>query len=491
MALARTGTPSQVDGGGGDGSTSVTVPGDCTLVLAFWDHWDDNDDTTLASLSIDGDPFTIETQLAEGWATDASGVGVATLANPSTGSQTFAWAWSSGGARTEGGVITLVYLTGSGEIRDTAVDSEDGTDQVQVTLDTETTDLLIVYASCWTGGGPAVIVGATTTFINDATDNAREWDIAEVAASATSTTVTMTGESYSAMAAISLFESGGGTEFTEDVSGAITPTGSLVRETAKKPAGSLSAAGAIDLATAKVLAGSIAPAGALSLLKKQPLSLSGELAPAGSLSLVKKQPLSLAGEIEPTGALVRKTGKALAGALAPVGTLIRLTRKLLAGALTPAGEVDPQLDEGGQEIAPSGEIAPAGDLNLDTGKVLAGSLTPAGTLTQETAKKLAGSLAPAGALDLKIGKLLGGTITPAGARIRLDITKYLAGAIAPAGTLTRVGGEETGLVPIACDTLTPTAVSADEFTLALVSDDSFSPDADSADDFTLTPLTID
>jgi hypothetical protein len=200
----RTGAASQVDGSGGNGSTGVTVPADCTLVVAFFSSWDGNSGATVSALSLNGTPLVIAAQLADGHVTDANMVGVASLASPPTGTPTFAWTYSAGGARSEGGEIILVYVKDDDGLRDGGVDSDEGGNAVAVTLDTETDDLLLVFAESIDGGGPPVITGATTTFIDDAALNSHEYDVGEVAPGAVSTTVNMTGESYSAMACASV-----------------------------------------------------------------------------------------------------------------------------------------------------------------------------------------------------------------------------------------------------------------------------------------------
>lgn len=210
MAGTRTGTAAQIDMSAGDGSTTVTVPADATAVVAFWSHWDGNAGSTLSSLTLNGAGFTIQSQIAEGISADDPGVGVATLVNPSTGSQTVAWTWSAGGARAEGGELVLVWVKGvntSDLVRAAGTDSGTASDNVAVTIASETTDLLLAFAQSFSTGTP-VLDG--TLFINDAALNSQDYDASEVTPSATSTTVNMTGESYSSMAAITLKEAAAG-----------------------------------------------------------------------------------------------------------------------------------------------------------------------------------------------------------------------------------------------------------------------------------------
>lgn len=206
MPAVRTGTPSQVDASGGNGSTSVTVPTDATAVVAFWAHWDGNAGSILSSLTLDSVAFTIHEQLAEGAVSNENGVGVATLVSPATGSRTLAWTWSAGGARSEGGEIILVYVKGvnlADPVRDTALDAAEATDNVSVTLTTQSTDLVLAFGERFTGGNPAL---DGTVFINNATLNSHVYDVSQVTAGASSTTIAMTNESWSCMAGIALKE---------------------------------------------------------------------------------------------------------------------------------------------------------------------------------------------------------------------------------------------------------------------------------------------
>ena len=205
----RTGTASQDDASAGNGSTSVTVPADATAVVAFWSHFDGNGGSTLSGLTLNGVSFfPADSQLAEGATADESGVGVASLASPATGSQTLAWTWSAGAARAEGGEIVLVYVKDvdiADLVRAAATDAQISTDNCSVNVASEATDLLLAFAQDFNEGTPdddPALDG--TVFINDALLNLHSYDVSEVTPGAGSTTVNMTGEAFSAMAAVTL-----------------------------------------------------------------------------------------------------------------------------------------------------------------------------------------------------------------------------------------------------------------------------------------------
>lgn len=210
----RTGTPSQVNASAGNGSTSVTVPAGANGAIAFWAHWDGDGGSTLATLTLGGNAFTARSQIAEGFVGGESGVGVASLASlPAAGSQTLAWTWSAGAARSEGGEIVVVWIADmnvSDPFRDAKTDSGTGSGNVTVTVTTDVSDLLIAFAQRFAGGNPAL---DGTVFIDNATVNSETYDVSEVTPGAGSTVINMTGEDYSSMAAISLKSAGGGGGF--------------------------------------------------------------------------------------------------------------------------------------------------------------------------------------------------------------------------------------------------------------------------------------
>jgi hypothetical protein len=183
----------------------------------------------------------------------------------------------------------------------------------------------------------------------------------------------------------------GGTTFFQTVTGALSPSGSLQRETRKTLAGATSPTGALARQVQKALGGSVSPAGALA----------------------RQVQKVLGGSVSPAGALSRSISKTLAGAVSPAGNVLKQVAKTLTGAVSPTGA-------------------------LSSTKVvlitLAGALSPAGALARQAQKALGGSMSPAGALARSISKTVAGNVSPAGSLIKL-ITKSFAGAVSPAGTV--------------------------------------------------------
>lgn len=112
-----------------------------------------------------------------------------------------------------------------------------------------------------------------------------------------------------------------GTTYNQTISGAITPTGALVKATTKKTAGSTAPFGALRKTTTRALTGSVALAGALVSSYTYIKALAGSLAPAGAL--ITQRVKFLSGSVGTTGALAKTTFKTLAGALTPVGSVAR------------------------------------------------------------------------------------------------------------------------------------------------------------------------
>jgi hypothetical protein len=190
------------------------VPADAECAVAFWTHFDDNG-STLATLTLGGNSFfatAFDFQLSViDAATAEPGGGVAFLDDiPGTGTQTLAWTWSNGGARTEGGGIFVVWVKGQDAttpVRDLDANQGQSSDTTNVTIDSNATDLVLAMGMA-TGVDPGL---NGTVFINSAVINSEDYDLSQITAGASSTTAQNTSHNYSVTAAISLIvEDGGG-----------------------------------------------------------------------------------------------------------------------------------------------------------------------------------------------------------------------------------------------------------------------------------------
>ena len=220
MAATVTGS-NVIDASGGNGNTGATidVPATTMLAIAFWSHWDNNGGSTLSGLTHNGASFTLQ-QLSEGAVSDENGIGVGYLLNPTVAdNQTIAWTWSAGGARAEGGEIVVVWVTGAHAtvpIRDRDNTAATDTTDVSLTIDSSTTDLILAFCQNYVTGGPPVAdtTGSSeSTFIDNGATNNHEYDVRSAVGAVTSTGISMTGEYYSSMSAVSIIVADAGGTF--------------------------------------------------------------------------------------------------------------------------------------------------------------------------------------------------------------------------------------------------------------------------------------
>lgn len=203
----RTGTASQVDASAASGSVSVTVPADATGAVAFWSHFDGVvGGSTLSTLTLGGKSFTTQAEQGENAVSGESGVGVAVVTGlPGTGSQTLAWAWSAGGARSEGGGLFIVWIKDvdqSTPVRNATVNAQiGGPSAISTAVTSDPADLVLAMCQSFTGTNPTV---DGTVFINNVAVNSEVYDVSQPTTGAgASTTVNGNGD-YATIAAVSL-----------------------------------------------------------------------------------------------------------------------------------------------------------------------------------------------------------------------------------------------------------------------------------------------
>ena len=180
-----------------------------------------------------------------------------------------------------------------------------------------------------------------------------------------------------------------GPDYTQDIDGAMTPAGALVRQANKQAAGGITPVGALARQATKKPAGGLTPVGVMHLTLSR--ILAGAIEPTGTMLRVTiKQP---GGAIEPAGALVKQAQKVLAGSMASGGSLLSQAQKTLAGSITPTGQA---IKETVKILI--GGLTPAAAIQASRTyfQIVAGSLTPAGVLVRQTAIMLAGALQPVG-----------------------------------------------------------------------------------------------
>lgn len=243
----------------------------------------------------------------------------------------------------------------------------------------------------------------------------------------------------------------GGTLFTVDVGGSITPAGALTKDVSVRKAGSITGTGALSKLVSKPLAGSSTPTGALLKLVGKPLA--GSATPSGVLAKVTAKTLTgsstasgalaklvaktFTGSSTATGGLTKLVGKLLSGSITPTGslTVLKVILRTFTGSITPAGTL---LKQVGKQLG--GSVTPTGSLLRSTSKGLAGTLTPSGVLLKSTAKGLAGSITSSGTVKRLVAKAVGGSVAPSGTLAKL-VGKSLVGSVTPAGSLLKFIGK--------------------------------------------------
>ena len=221
----------------------------------------------------------------------------------------------------------------------------------------------------------------------------------------------------------------GGSSYNQNVSGSVTPAGTLAKQTGKPVSGSVAPSGLTVRSIATSLTGAIAGAG--SLIRSGARSLAGALTPSGAVAALRIVMLSLSGSLTPAGSLLRSSAKTLSGAVASAGAVAQQAQKIIGGTITPAGNVLRSL-----ALQLAGSIAAAGSVVKSVSLSFAGSVSSAGTLVRESLKALAGSIASSGAIQALRSVLLSlaGSLTPSGI-IANTAQKVLSGSVGLAGTL--------------------------------------------------------
>lgn len=163
-------------------------------------------------------------------------------------------------------------------------------------------------------------------------------------------------------------------------------------------------------------------------------TVTGSITPSGSLTRTISKALS--GAVTATGTITRTIRKALGGAVAASGAVTKTISKAFSGAITAAGTVTERLVV---TLALSGSITATGSLSRTIRKLAAGSITAVGALTKKTSKALSGTVTATGALTKKVSKTLVGAITATGSLAELMIvTLATAGSITAAGVVSGV-----------------------------------------------------
>lgn len=223
----------------------------------------------------------------------------------------------------------------------------------------------------------------------------------------------------------------GGTTYTQSVSGSITPTGALLKQTGKSLSGSVSTiSGTLSKSTSKNFSGSITPTGGLT--KQASIFLSGAVSTIeGAVEGIKIALISISGSITPSGSITKSVNKNVSGGVSPSGDLSKHTSKSFSGNVTPSGDVSKQTSK-----SFSGNVNTSGALLKSVQKVVSGSVSSIiGVLTKQTNKSLSGSVSPIGAVSKSTSKILSGIIS--------SIVGVLTSLFSPAASAPQAGHGES------------------------------------------------
>lgn len=176
------------------------------------------------------------------------------------------------------------------------------------------------------------------------------------------------------------------------------------------------------------------------------LDLTGSL--SLSAALTRNTAVAKSATLTLTAALAKTTDAARVGTLTPSGSLTRAVGQGLTGTLTPTGSLG---KSGGKPL--SGTAALSGAATNASGKGLSGTCSPSGSLAKETGKPLTGSIALSGSFSALKSVLISltGALSLAGSLSRA-IAKALSAALSLAGLLTK-SSDSDGARPLIHDFL--------------------------------------
>lgn len=201
-----------------------------------------------------------------------------------------------------------------------------------------------------------------------------------------------------------------GTQYEQSAGGAMTPSGSIVRNGLKALSGSMAQAGTISKLASKLFAGGLTPAGTDT--KTTAKAGSGALTPSGEMTNAAIFARVLNGTLTPSSALLLLTSKTAIGAIAPAGNTSRMTSKSMSGSIASVGEMIKTIV---YTVILSGTLAIGGALARLTGKNTAGTLPASGTLARSIDKYMVGTIAASGFISRLIDKALAGVLALSGA----------------------------------------------------------------------------
>src|SRR3972149_5365762 len=191
-----------------------------------------------------------------------------------------------------------------------------------------------------------------------------------------------------------------GTQFSQSVSGAITPAGAIAKQDQKIISGTGTPTGVAIKQTNTTKTGVVSMGGAV--LKQVQRALAGALTPAGSVSISRLFIKTVSGGLSGAGALTKRGGHGLSGELTVSGSVFKSIYRALSGALSMAGSLTASQAAKIFYQAVSGALDLSGALARKTQRSLNGNLTGNGQLVKSISKLLNGILSGLGTLAAEL-----------------------------------------------------------------------------------------
>lgn len=219
--------------------------------------------------------------------------------------------------------------------------------------------------------------------------------------------------------------------YNKSLSGSLSATGSLVKQTQKDINGILSATGLITKSISKNTLGTLSFSGAISKTKNYIILLAGILSFTGSIIKdINKNPN---GSLTFTSVLLKDVFKNIDGNLTFTGLVLKLTTVSIAGLIDFSG----LLIKTANKVL-SGAISLNASLSRNINKTLSGILDINGSVSKNIYKNINGDLTFAGAVYKGFLIALSGALNFTG-RVLKQTNKNLSGSFTLRGILQRLG----------------------------------------------------
>jgi len=194
-------------------SQAVTVPATATGMVVFWGGYDGGGQSSINSMTLDGDTFTVFNLQA----TQSEFYGCAVLALPSTGAQTLSWTRTELDAEGTGLIVFVNAVDTANMLRD-----QDGVDRTSSGTNTATvnsaTDDLVIAQHLDYNANPVTGSGQTEFVSNDTTGVSYRQDGFQVDSPGGTTTNAVGTTGYGSLVAVSLRNAAGGASTTKFLS---------------------------------------------------------------------------------------------------------------------------------------------------------------------------------------------------------------------------------------------------------------------------------